>query len=703
MKQQVTKKIIVALLAVGILLILFIPTRQQSQLDAVCRVEGKVCYAIAINARDTLYLSLNNDTLQTASIHNDLSNETHYQSGAFVSNCGHIVTSDALMLNHEDTLSNEQLHQRLVQLDSLLTHRLKVEKGEQAELDDYALGHTVVDDGYNEVMAYRVKVTQQVEQTSATLKRIQQALNTPHLKAELLPTLSVSNAHLSPQRAKVEVRHKGLLLLQLETQQLPQGCSRYSVYRWGVRAMNRRLFAYNDPGSRCLLLNPTISKGNDSLFTATEGGAWVNRSGHICGIQRNGVRISSFRVAQLMQKAHIWPVWWWKNLVAWCKSFKTSDAHPQPQPMQRPDLKGLHCKRFALNDSVSYAGLVSHQQIEGRPMRQGFGTLTYSNGKVYTGYWYNDTLKTGTCSSPKGTYEGEFNARGQFHGKGIYYAQNGETYSGEWNLGRRSGHGFSSQSRHMVRCGSWHNGRFQGERMVYTSDRIYGIDISRHQHEKGRGRRMKKYSIDWDRLRIYSLGNGRRVQGAINYPVSFIYIKATEGRTMYNKYYPNDLRQARKRGISVGSYHFFSTTSTGAQQADHFLRMAWIAPNDLPPVLDIEPSEAQIRNMGGDKALFKQVLTWLHRVEHKHGKRPVLYVSQMFVNNHLKNAPAELRNYDVWIARYGEFKPYVKLLHWQLTPYGRVSGIFGEVDINVFNGTKADFEKYINNTRKIGH
>ena len=230
--------------------------------------------------------------------------------------------------------------------------------------------------------------------------------------------------------------------------------------------------------------------------------------------------------------------------------------------------------------------------------------------------------------------------------------------------------------------------------MVYTADRIYDIDLSRHQHEKGAGRRVKKYGINWNQLRIYSLGSGRRVQGRINYPVSYVYIKATEGRSLFNKYYPNDLQQARKHGIAVGSYHFFTTTSTGAQQADYFLRMAWIAPNDLPPVLDLEPTDAQIQKMGGNAALFKQVLIWLHRVENRHGKRPVLYVGQLFVNNHLKYAPAELRNYDVWIARYGEYKPYVKLLHWQLTPYGRVKGIHGEVDINVFNGTKEAFDQY---------
>lgn len=226
--------------------------------------------------------------------------------------------------------------------------------------------------------------------------------------------------------------------------------------------------------------------------------------------------------------------------------------------------------------------------------------------------------------------------------------------------------------------------------MIYTRDRIYGIDISRHQHEKGK----KKYGINWANLRITSLGGGRRVQGQVDYPVSFAYIKATEGKTVFNKYYPSDLRQARRHGIAVGSYHFFSTRTSGAQQAAYFLKMAWIAPTDLPPVLDLEPTDKQIRDMGGDEALFRQVIAWLRIVEQRRGKKPILYVGQLFVNNHLKHAPAALRGYDVWIARYGEFKPYVRLLHWQLTPYGRVRGIHGEVDVNVYNGSKEEFLNY---------
>ena len=75
----------------------------------------------------------------------------------------------------------------------------------------------------------------------------------------------------------------------------------------------------------------------------------------------------------------------------------------------------------------------------------------------------------------------------------------------------------------------------------------------------------------------------------------------------------------------------------------------------------------------------------------------MLYISQSFVNKYLPLAPDIRENYQVWIARYGEYKPDVQLVYWQLCPDGRVKGIHGEVDINVFNGYKDEFEKFKKN------
>lgn len=275
---------------------------------------------------------------------------------------------------------------------------------------------------------------------------------------------------------------------------------------------------------------------------------------------------------------------------------------------------------------------------------------------------------------------------------GTSLSLNGAYYEGNFDANfQRNGQGFSVD-HHIVKSGEWKANHFRGERMLYTPGRVYGIDVSRHQHEHGR----KRYPIRWNALRITDLGSisKKKVSGAVNYPVSFVFIKATEGKSLLNKYYLSDLKAARAHGIPVAPYHFFTHLSSGLQQAKFFVKSVHLSKATLPPMLDVEPTNAQIQKMGGRDVLFREMLVWLRFVEKYAHRRPILYVSQQFVNQHLVQAPEALRNYDVWIARYGEFKPYVKLTFWQLSPDGKVRGIHGDVDINVYNGTQEDFKAW---------
>ena len=243
-----------------------------------------------------------------------------------------------------------------------------------------------------------------------------------------------------------------------------------------------------------------------------------------------------------------------------------------------------------------------------------------------------------------------------------------------------------------MKVGEWKAGQYLGERLTYTTERIYGIDISKYQHVINK----RVHPIKWNQLRIIHLGTASRkaIHGQVNYPISFIYIKSTEGKSLLNPFYKADYKQARAHGFSVGTYHFFSIYSPAEAQAAHFLRHSYISQGDFPPVLDVEPSPQQIAKMGGAGVLFKAVRTWLTIVEQRTGKRPILYISQQFVNRYLPLAPDIKRDYDIWIARYGEYKPDVHLVYWQLCPDGSVQGIQGEVDINVFNGYKEVFDEF---------
>lgn len=104
-----------------------------------------------------------------------------------------------------------------------------------------------------------------------------------------------------------------------------------------------------------------------------------------------------------------------------------------------------------------------------------------------------------------GYYEGAFDSLYQANGYGRWQAYDGTYYEGEWQAGCRHGWGFSI-ARKLPRVGEWKNDRYKGERLVYTSERIYGIDISKYQHGKGR----KKYPINWDRLRITHRADWRK-------------------------------------------------------------------------------------------------------------------------------------------------------------------------------------------------
>lgn len=302
------------------------------------------------------------------------------------------------------------------------------------------------------------------------------------------------------------------------------------------------------------------------------------------------------------------------------------------------------------------------------------------------------------------------------------YCKGGGYYEGEYSDSLKARHGFGIGFDSHVRAGKWENGVFKGEQPVYSANHIYGIDISRWQHElsgkKGyrtvvkkvkRGKRWRKirvrqkivYPIQWDRLRITSLGtmSKKKVNGPVDFPISFVYIKSTESTSIKNDYYRNDYAQARRHGYKVGSYHFFSTKRSASAQAAYFISNSRYSSGDLPPVLDLEPTEAQIRAMGGEKVLLRMARQWLETVEKRWGVRPILYVSQSFINRHLSSTDVKTdawhikTNYNIWIARYGEYKPDVHLIFWQLSPDGRVAGIKTPVDINIFNGYATAFKK----------
>jgi len=314
------------------------------------------------------------------------------------------------------------------------------------------------------------------------------------------------------------------------------------------------------------------------------------------------------------------------------------------------------------------------------------------NGRIISAVYENDSILFASRSDSTGLYNGQMNAWMQASGQGTFEAANGEYYEGQWHSDLPHNFGFKSSPYRHLQVGEWKFGRFLGERIRYTDERVYGIDISRHQHEKGR----RRYAINWQKVRITSLGARHNSEGR-TFPVSFVYIKSTEGTTIRNRYFLSDYRKAKKQGIRVGAYHFFSLKSPAKAQANYFVNHTLFRKGDFPPVLDVEPTDAQVRKIGGDEVLMNRIRAFMEIVERRTGMRPILYVNQRFINKHMKGAADIKHRYNVWIARYGEYKPDVKLVYWQLCQDGKVDGIKGPVDINVFNGYQTQYDEFVQN------
>lgn len=186
---------------------------------------------------------------------------------------------------------------------------------------------------------------------------------------------------------------------------------------------------------------------------------------------------------------------------------------------------------------------------------------------------------------------------------------------------------------------------------INTSTRE-GIDVS---HYQGR--------IDWDKV----AGEGK---------VSYAYLKATEGASLVDDTYERNLKEARRVGLSVGSYHFYRPNIDWKKQFANLTSVVKPSEQDLIPIIDIEH-----KGSVSDKKFIADLTAFLQRVTEYYGKKPLLYTFHNFYNRHLAG---HFKDYHWMIARYRSDHPTLNdgqdYVIWQYTSTGRIEGVKGNVD-----------------------
>jgi lysozyme len=202
---------------------------------------------------------------------------------------------------------------------------------------------------------------------------------------------------------------------------------------------------------------------------------------------------------------------------------------------------------------------------------------------------------------------------------------------------------------------------------------IKGIDVSKYQ-----GR------VDWASVRAAN--------------VSFAYIKSTEGGDRVDDRFAENWAAAGAAGVPRGAYHFYYFCRTGAEQAAWFIRNVPYDPTALPPVLDMEWNHLSpsCKRRPPVEEVHREMSTFLRIVEKHYGKRPLIYSSVDFHRDRLVGA---FPNHHFWLRSVAghpsiKYHPTTRYSFWQHTATGRVAGVTGNVDRNVFMGGPEAFRRF---------
>jgi lysozyme len=203
----------------------------------------------------------------------------------------------------------------------------------------------------------------------------------------------------------------------------------------------------------------------------------------------------------------------------------------------------------------------------------------------------------------------------------------------------------------------------------YEPDRdrypIRGIDVSHHQ-----GR------IDWANVAADD--------------VAFVYMKASEGGDHRDRRFAENWLAARAAGIDVGAYHFFTFCRAGAEQAKNFLAVVPVEADALPPAVDLEFGGNCGRIPDG-ATMRRELEAFLAPVERAYGKEAVLYLTPEFFDAYRAHLPTRA----LWrrsLLRAPADAP--AWLLWQYHNRGRVDGIRGPVDLNVFVADRIRYQAW---------
>ena len=203
---------------------------------------------------------------------------------------------------------------------------------------------------------------------------------------------------------------------------------------------------------------------------------------------------------------------------------------------------------------------------------------------------------------------------------------------------------------------------------------VCGIDVSSYQND-----------IDFDAVAR---------QG-----IDFVFIKATEGSKHSDRYFAQNLENANKAGLRTSAYHFFSFDSAPRTQVANFVNFVPIDGISMPPVIDFEfYGQYYDENLPNIEDARRSLSQMSYILEQHYGVQPIIYCDEKMYETFLAGQE-EFADNPIWIRNiFAEPKKPSDGREWKFWQYSNralVSGIKGPVDMNVFCGSREEFELFV--------
>ena len=166
--------------------------------------------------------------------------------------------------------------------------------------------------------------------------------------------------------------------------------------------------------------------------------------------------------------------------------------------------------------------------------------------------------------------------------------------------------------------------------------------------------------------------------------VDFVYIKASEGVDFRDLRFSANCDSAGNAGLKVGAYHFFRMNGDGRLQSANFLASISGKMLDLPLVIDVEDwGNESAESIETVKRNLSDMIACLEAA----GRRVMIYTNKDGYDNYIKDG---FSHCDLWICTF-RHPSKVKNFDWKILQYSH----WGEVDLNVFNGTCEQWEAWL--------